>query len=127
MLVKRDKTMTDFLNEFFDIHQNDYILNDNDNIFNIIENENDYTIEVIVPGFNKDEINVNIDDDIITIKSNIENKDDKKYYKFSFEKSYQLPKDVNKDNITAEMNNGILSVRIEKNIKNKVVKSIEIK
>ena len=107
---------------------------------NVIENENDYKVEVAAPGMTKEDFKVNITDDnylVLTMEKKTESKDEDKKRKslrreFSyhkFEQSFALPEDVNKDEIKATANNGILTIDIPKVKvveKQPAVKQIEI-
>ncbi|WP_338793817.1 Hsp20/alpha crystallin family protein [Bernardetia sp. Wsw4-3y2] len=108
---------------------------------NISENENEHLIEVSAAGFEKDQFNVEIEDNKLTIsaemkeekeeKSN-EDSDNKKsdntakeskrqnYYtrrefrSSSFKRSFTLPKNVDGENIAASYQNGILKLVLPK-------------
>ena len=90
---------------------------------NIIENENEFVIELAVPGMKKDEFKIELDKNILTISS--ENKEDKEEKKENytrqefnfrtFSKSFTLPLEkVESDQIKAKLKNGILNVEIPK-------------
>jgi len=89
---------------------------------NIIDNDKDYTIDVSVPGFTKDELKVDLNDGILTVSGehNIEKKDDKVNYsrkefsKKSFSRSFNVPDSMNTDELDAKLENGILSLSIKK-------------
>jgi len=76
----------------------------------IKENEDGYILSFPLPGFKKEDININIEDDILIISSEIETDD----FRESFENRYGIPEDVDKDKIDASMENGILTVVIGK-------------
>ena len=88
----------------------------------IVENEKNFTLHVVLPGLNKSEINIAVDGDKLTIsgerKVNTENKDEKFHMKESFSgkfsRSFTLPENVDKQNIEAELVNGILQLSIPK-------------
>ena len=108
---------------------------------NVKENDKDYEIDLAAPGTTKDDFKVNVDKDgCLTIK--LEHKDDKKdenkkehYLRREFSYSnyqqvYSLPEDVDKDHITAKVEDGILSIalpKIKKEEANVNGRSIEIK
>lgn len=123
-----DKTFEEFSNKFFGYDQQF-----NDDMGNLNEYENYYILQMSVPSFNKEEININVDGGVIKIGSNIErNKTIEgelrvEYSKQPFEKAYHLPNNVNTDDISAEMENGILGIRLGKNIDETSSKSIDIK
>ena len=92
---------------------------------NVIENEKDYELEFAVPGLKKEELNLQVDADgvmsISMVRNHEENKDDKKrnYIRreFSyqeFNQSYILPEDANRDNISAKVENGVLTISVPK-------------
>ena len=119
-------TMEDFANDFFGKRPFTW---DYDFDFapkaKIKENENDYSLSLGLPGFKKEDININIEDDILVISSTVE-KDD---FKQSFENRYSIPEDVDKEKIDATMENGVLTVVIGKykELPKTNVKKIDIK
>ena len=105
-------TIDDFSNLFYS--QNNIPKTD------IIENSDNYKLFIELPGLNKNDIKINLDNDILTIKTEnkITNKDDYHYIERTqgnFERSFSLPKTINKDNIIANYKNGLLEIIIEKN------------
>lgn len=98
---------------------------------NLKESENNYSLEVVLPGFSKNDIDISIDNDYLIISSEIEDKKEdykhQEYVKKSFKKSYLLPDDIDKENISAEMIDGILHININKKENVKLTKKIEIK
>lgn len=114
-------TIGSFLNDFFG---NDDFLNNKKTTkkVNIVDNGDSYTISVQLPGYSKEDVNVELHDDVLTISSKVEKEDKKEdknyivreYYKSSFENSFRLPEDVNKEGVEAEMKDGILSLKLNK-------------
>ena len=107
---------------------------------NVIEDETDYKVEVAAPGMTKEDFKVNVTDDnylVLTLEKKNESKDEDKKRKYlrrefsyrKFEQSLALPEDVNKDEIKATVNNGILTIEIPKvkvTERQPAVKQIEI-
>jgi len=105
---------------------------------NVIENDDNYQLEVSLPGAGKEDVDVFIKDNMLTIKSKNESEkkvEDKNYirreFKYNmFERSFTLPEDVQEDDINASFDKGILTVTLKKNVKEieeaKEVKKIEI-
>ncbi|AZJ35773.1 Hsp20/alpha crystallin family protein [Tenacibaculum singaporense] len=90
---------------------------------NIKENENEFTVDVAAPGMNKEDFQVNLENDILTIssekKENKENTNDnytrKEYSYMSFKRSFTLPKGiVDSEKIKATYKNGELKINIPK-------------
>ncbi|WP_203229464.1 Hsp20/alpha crystallin family protein [Aureibaculum marinum] len=105
---------------------------------NIKENEDEFTVEVAVPGMNKKDFQIDLDNDVLTISSekeaeNEETKDNytrREYSYQSFKRSFNLPKNVvDSDKIKATYKNGELSIVIPKleEAKPKPARLIEVK
>jgi HSP20 family protein len=103
---------------------------------NILEKDNCFVIEVAAPGMEKSDFKVNVNNDLLTIKSEKNHNDEvnnsnysRKEFSYSaFERSFTLPDNVESDNIKAGYINGILNVEIPKKEEAKIkpVKEIEI-
>ena len=103
---------------------------------NTREADDAYYIEVDLPGVKKEDINIDVKDNILTIsgerKVEEERKEDDFYRVESvygkFERSFSLPEDVDADKIEAEAKDGVLTVKIPKaQSVEKAPKKIEIK
>ena len=92
---------------------------------NVKESKDAYTVEVAAPGMTKSDFNVSIDADnnlAISMEKKEEKKEerhDARYLRreFSYAKFQQtmiLPDDVDKDRITAKMENGVLLIGLPK-------------
>ena len=83
-----------------------------------------YTISVELPGVKPDEIDVSVDDNVLTIKgekkSEREEKDEDRHIYFcertygSFQRSFRLPSDVEAGEIEANFADGVLTVSLPK-------------
>ena len=103
---------------------------------NTREADDAYYIEVDLPGVKKEDVSIDVNENIITIsgerKLEDERKDDEFYRVESvygkFERSFTLPDDVDTDKIEAHMEDGVLTVKIPKvQVVDKAPKKIEIK
>ena len=107
---------------------------------NVKESPEAYTMEVAVPGIKKEYCRVHINDDgnlSVAIENKMEHKeeDKKQHYlrrEFSYtnyQQNYTLPDDVDRDNIAASVEHGILTITLPKVKKDevKVSRQIEIK
>ncbi len=88
---------------------------------NIVENDKDVTLEVIVPGMKKEEISIDVNNDMLTISAEIKSQDEqnrnylrREFKPVSFSRSFTLPDYLDVDKISATHENGILKVVIEK-------------
>lgn len=91
---------------------------------NVFETEKDFKIEVLLPGFSKDDLKMNYHKNLLTVKVEKEEKEEKaqEEYKyehkefgtFNFEKQYKIPNTANIDSVEAKFENGILSIVLPK-------------
>ncbi|SFS33334.1 Hsp20/alpha crystallin family protein [Lutibacter maritimus] len=104
---------------------------------NIKEDDEQFVVKVAVPGMDKKDFNINLDNNILTIQSEkeAENNDEsenytrKEYSYQSFRRSFTLPKNVvDSDKIEANYVNGELQIIIPKLeiAKPKPIKLIEV-
>ncbi len=106
---------------------------------NVKESETEYTMEVAAPGIKKEYCRVGINDEgnlTVAIENKVEHKNEDKHHHYlrrefsytNYEQSYTLPDDVERDKISAKVENGILTVtmpRLQKEEK-KCAKAIEV-
>lgn len=103
---------------------------------NIIEDKNNFRLEVAAPGLEKEDFKIDLHNDVLTIsaeKKEEKEEKDKKYLRrefnyCSFKRSFALPEYVDADKIEAKHKNGILTVIIPKKeeAKEKEPKTIKI-
>ena len=104
-----------FFNNFLDSMDNDKKMQ-----CDIYEKDNNINIEMDIPGFNKEDINIEINKGnlVVTAEKNEEENEDKKYLrrerKFygKYQRSFYLGEGLKEDEIKAEFKNGILKVTI---------------
>lgn len=103
---------------------------------NVVETHDHYRIEVAAPGLEREDFDIQVEDDHLTIKAEKEHKDEVKEDSFvrrefnytSFSRNFQLPKSVDGEGIAAKYENGVLTIGLPKKeeVKGKPVKRIEI-
>ena len=112
-------------NDFFD---NDWMVKANATApaINVVESDKDYKVEVAVPGMTKNDSNIHLGEDnelVISMEKKSENnekdKENKKYLRreFSyskFQQSLYLPDNVDKDKISANVADGVLTIDLPK-------------
>ncbi len=94
---------------------------------NIKETEKSYSLEIVAPGFEKNDFKINLDQQILTVSAekeavvkadsdNAQNeKQIRKEYSFrSFKRSFTLNEKTNADGIEAKYVNGILTLNLPK-------------
>jgi HSP20 family protein len=103
---------------------------------NIKENEKNFILELAVPGMDKKDLKIDINEDVLTISSESQNekeeeKDGYKRKEFSYSsfcRSFYIPENVNRDKIEANYKDGILNVELPKmeEEKSKITRQIKI-
>ena len=89
---------------------------------NMIEADNDFKIEVAVPGLTRNDFNIEVEDDVLTISSvekekkeeEIPNYTRREFNFSSFKRSFQLPETIDQDEIKASHKAGVLSITLVK-------------
>ncbi len=90
---------------------------------NVRMDEKSYTMEVAAPGIKKEFCRVSINDEgnlSVAIENKVEHKEEEKKHHYlrrefsytNYEQTYTLPEDVDKENIAAKVENGILTVTL---------------
>jgi HSP20 family protein len=103
---------------------------------NIREDEKRFTLDLAVPGIDKKELKIDINEDVLTISSETKNESEesrdgykrKEFSYSSFCRSFQIPENINKDKIEANYKDGILSVTLPKaeEEKHKISRQVKI-
>lgn len=138
-LIRRNSA--DYLPNIFDDMfgknwaDNGYIRN-NAPAVNVLENENGFELEMAAPGMKKNDFNIKLDKNVLTIS--YEKKDEntekengytrKEFAYNSFQRSFVLPETVDTDKIAASYKDGILKLDISKKeeAKEKAPRTIKI-
>lgn len=120
----------DFLSDFFDSSANKTIPE-----VNVMENADEFKIEVAAPGLEKNDFKIDLENNVLTISSEKEAKNSTEEEKFirrefsysSFKRSFSLPESVDSEKIKAKHKDGILSLVIPKRDEAKEKPKREIK
>lgn len=89
---------------------------------NISEHVEGFELELSVPGRSKEDFNIEIDDNVLTVSSEIESKEKTEAIKYSrrefsfrsFKRAFTLPDSVHVDAIKADYTNGVLKFSLPK-------------
>jgi len=89
---------------------------------NILESEKDYTVELAAPGLVKEDFQINLKKDTLSVWAEKKSEDTevqknysrKEFDYLSFARSFVLPETVDAEKIAAEYVNGILTITIGK-------------
>jgi HSP20 family protein len=89
---------------------------------NIKENEKDFELELAVPGRNKEDFKIEVNENVLTISSEAKTKENtekenytrKEFTYAAFKRAFTLPETIDEDNIKATYVNGILKFTLAK-------------
>ena len=92
---------------------------------NVKESPKEYTMDIAAPGIKKEFCRVNIDHDgnlVVAIENKLEHKEEDKKERYlrrefsysNYQQAYTLPDNVDKENIAAKVENGVLTISIPK-------------
>ncbi len=103
-------------------------------VADISENEDYYLISLEIPGVNRENLEIIINDDKLTVTGKIQsgkNEDNFKYVEFKksdYERTFQIGNEIDRNKIEAKLENGILELKLSKseNIKPKKITVNEI-
>jgi len=133
-----NKMLVDELfNNFFknDYHE-DYVKNcETRPATNIFETDKEFRIELLLPGFKKEDVQLIHKENLLTIKVDNVQEENNEEYKYAhrefgasnFEKQYRLPISVDVEKISAKFENGILKVVLPKKEEAQPKAPVEIK
>ena len=103
---------------------------------NIRENEKNYLLELAIPGMEKKDLKIDINEDVLTISAenkneNEEQKDGYKRKEFSYSsfcRSFYIPENADKEKIAANYKEGVLYVELPKQEeeKTKISRQVQI-
>ena len=89
---------------------------------NIRENENNYEVELAVPGYDKKDFEISIDNGLLTVSAEKSDETEKKEDNYtrrefgfsSFSRSFNLPTNINEENVDAKYADGVLKLTFAK-------------
>lgn len=88
-----------------------------------------YTLELELPGVPEKDIEVEIKDQVLSIKAAVKAVDDdgNEVVKRSYQRSFELPEDVDNENAEAKSENGILTISLPRHEKVEKVTKLTVK
>ena len=103
-------------------------------LVDISEDDKEYVIKAEIPEMKKEDIKLNVNDDVLTITGERKHEKEemnKRYHRVersygSFMRSFSLPEDADGTKVAAEYKDGVLKVHLPKSAKAKP-KAIEVK
>ncbi|MDD3807322.1 MAG: Hsp20/alpha crystallin family protein [Candidatus Marinimicrobia bacterium] len=121
MLRERHDLVDDFFESFLNSFSTMSNLNWTPSV-DLEETKNDYIIHAEIPGVEKKDIEISVENDVLTIsgekKERVQSKESNylvsEIMTGKFSRSFRLPSQINADKIEAKWDNGVLTVKIPK-------------
>ncbi|MFH1118839.1 MAG: Hsp20/alpha crystallin family protein [Bacteroidota bacterium] len=102
-------------------------------LVNIINQENAFIVEIAVPGYSKEEISINLEQQMLKInaEAKLNETGDNKYLRREFSlnginRRFTLPKSIDTENIVADFHDGILKITLPRKQEEVIRKEISI-
>ena len=100
----------------------------------IVETDKAFEIHVAVPGMNKEDFKLDLNDNYLTVSGErryTKEQSEKNFHSIetqfgAFSRSFSLPENVDARNITAKYNNGILEINVPKDEKKTLKTTIKV-
>lgn len=100
----------------------------------VVETSNAYEVQLAVPGLNKEDFTIEVNDNFLTVSGERKFQNEKKEKNYhaiethygSFSRSFTLPENVDASKIHAKYNNGILEISIPKDEKKVLKQTIKV-
>jgi HSP20 family protein len=101
---------------------------------NIQEDDKQFIIEMAAPGLKKEDFKINLEDHVLTISKEAEEKKEeakenytrKEFVYSSFSRSFRLPKTILENKIKADYQDGVLNIGLPKDAKAKLTREISV-
>lgn len=111
----------DFMDHMFDDFWGTGLESTSNMRTDVIEEEKDYKLQADLPGFDKKEINISLDGDVLKISASHQDKNEKKDKNYlrrerryaSYERSFHV-ENLKPEDISASYENGVLTVTVPK-------------
>jgi HSP20 family protein len=89
---------------------------------NISDENGHYTIELAAPGLSKDDLDIKVENGVLTVSSETKSEEEKTEKNYtrrefsysSFKRSFRLPQNTNEDGICAKYEDGVLYLTVDK-------------
>jgi HSP20 family protein len=96
------------------------LLSTNTPLANVASNEEGYTIELAAPGFSRNDFNIDVENNVLTVTGTSYGTDEKEISSYtshefscsSFTRTWSLPDGANVESVAANYEAGILNIRI---------------
>jgi HSP20 family protein len=117
-LRRRDDTLNDLVRDLFGRTETDLL----EPPIEVAESDTDVTVKLLVPGVEKDQLQVLIDEDVLTVRGEARKEVEEKKKNYfrqeirygAFQRAVRLPAEVEGGKVTADLKNGTLTITLPK-------------
>jgi HSP20 family protein len=117
-LRRRDDSFDDLMRDFFGREAGGAL----EPPAEVAESDGEITVKLLVPGVEKDQIQVTVDEDVLTVRGEVRKEQEEKkksYYRQeirygAFQRAVRLPAEVEGTKATADLKNGTLKITLPK-------------
>jgi HSP20 family protein len=117
-LRRRDDSLEEFFRDFFGRADGDAV----EPPVELAETDTEVTVKMVVPGVEKDQLDISVDDHVLRVKGETKKESEEKkknYYRQeirygAFERAVRLPAEVDSEHAKADLKNGMLKVTLPK-------------
>lgn len=95
------------------------------NPVDLYEDEKNYYVRAEIPGVKREEVDLNIEKNVLTIKAENKQESEGAQSHYEFTRAVSIPEGVHHDNISASLEDGLLTVTLPKDESNKA-KQIQV-
>jgi HSP20 family protein len=85
--------------------------------YELVDDEDKFKLSVDVPGVKKEDIDIQLEDGFLTVKGHREASTDSSHFSSRFSQTFSLDRNVDVDQFTATLSNGVLTIAAPKDIK----------
>ena len=89
-------------------------------LVDLIEEDDQYIVKTELPGFNKEDVNIELNKDVLVLKAERKSEEEEKSENYlhrerayaSCQRTINFPKEVDPSKVKAKMNNGLLELKV---------------
>lgn len=137
-MLTSNNLLSDLFRSDFDTVFNDSVLSsyfgNRNPLLNISDNEKEISVEMVIPGFKKNELEISLDNNLLTVKGKKSSDKEEKKTKYlrrefnaqEFVRTFRVDQNVDQESISSTLEDGILTILIPraKKVESKKVISI---
>jgi len=122
MYMTRFNSISNLLDKVLDDFTHSTVTSTNVSEHFFTKTETGYSLELLLPGMNKENLKVDVDENILKISGEFKSK----LNSYKIDKTYKLWDNVDVSKVTAEIKDGVLTINLPTYVEKKKTKKIEL-